>query len=484
MAGPEFVVEVGEDNGVDIEDAKDEVTRDQNYPFESNLYDPEYMNGWHIWRCVTRKIGFARSSTLHHILVENGTLYSETWTDPYHLFPKDLIRNAEAGHGPSLDVNLIPLFGHSQLGVSRLTFVDLLEHVQVPPHFAAVTADNNGVCTAFLGHPTASGIPKSLELYVKVPIAPALNGSFYFKHDLETSNTKMTIVFDDHVLKRLEEVLQQSRPYNPTSMTVKDPFITLTAIVSESVAMLEEQRNALDAEVSTREASTGVTLVTWTLRKQISIDAYPPLFDMLHLCQQELMYMERTLEFEVHLIAFLREQHDTLTQMRLQNTSSEDAKMAIRAQAQKITNSFSMSASQIQHMLNQVRTLSLRIRIQLGIVESRLNQSNAQTQAQMSKTQVVIAEETKKDSMAMKTIAAVTMLFLPGTFTASLFAMPFFGTTKGNGQGDGFDVSHWFWLYVIITVPLTVMVVLAWLIWQRWLIGKSSSQASGDVEKG
>jgi hypothetical protein len=44
-------------------------------------------------------------------------------------------------------------------------------------------------------------------------------------------------------------------------------------------------------------------------------------------------------------------------------------------------------------------------------VESRLNQSN-------SRTQVTIAEETKRDSMAMKTIAALTMLFLPGTFTA------------------------------------------------------------------
>ena len=35
-----------------------------------------------------------------------------------------------------------------------------------------------------------------------------------------------------------------------------------------------------------------------------------------------------------------------------------------------------------------------------------------------SLAQLATAEATKRDSMAMKTIAAVTMIFLPGTFTA------------------------------------------------------------------
>jgi len=185
------------------------------------------------------------------------------------------------------------------------------------------------------------------------------------------------------------------------------------------------------------------------------------------------MYMERTIEFQAGLVGFFQEQHRILTSTRLQFASTDEERSHVRGEAQKVINSLSLSVSQIHHMLMQVRTLSLRIRFQLDIVESRLSQSNARTQVQMSKTQVVIAEETKRDSMAMKTIAAVTMLFLPGTFTASVFAMPFFGTSNGNGQGPGFEVNKWIWVYIAITVPLTVIVVLAWVIWQKWLNKKS-----------
>ena len=64
----------------------------------------------------------------------------------------------------------------------------------------------------------------------------------------------------------------------------------------------------------------------------------------------------------------------------------------------------------------------------------------------------VIAEETKADGAAMKTIAALTMVFLPGTFLASVFSMPML---------DGAKLS----LYVAIVVPLTVVVVGCWWLW-------------------
>ena len=77
----------------------------------------------------------------------------------------------------------------------------------------------------------------------------------------------------------------------------------------------------------------------------------------------------------------------------------------------------------------------------------------------------------------MRTIAAVTMLFLPGTFTASLFAMPFF---KTDGR---FSVSKWFGLYVAVTVPLTVLVIVIWLFWQRILSRGLRMKKAKDPER-
>jgi hypothetical protein len=42
----------------------------------------------------------------------------------------------------------------------------------------------------------------------------------------------------------------------------------------------------------------------------------------------------------------------------------------MKTQAQKVVNSFNLSLSLVENMLEQVQTLSLRIRIQLGIVSA------------------------------------------------------------------------------------------------------------------
>lgn len=64
----------------------------------------------------------------------------------------------------------------------------------------------------------------------------------------------------------------------------------------------------------------------------------------------------------------------------------------------------------------------------------------------------------------MKTLAAVTVLFLPGTFVASLFAMPLF---RWDVDATSSIVSRHFWIYWAVMIPLTVATVLAWILWTR-----------------
>ena len=69
-------------------------------------------------------------------------------------------------------------------------------------------------------------------------------------------------------------------------------------------------------------------------------------------------------------------------------------------------------------------------------------------------TSTTIARETKADGSAMRVIATLTMVFLPGTFTAALFGMSIL------------DHAHW-WLYVAVTLSLSLVVLVGWYIWQK-----------------
>ncbi|KAF1990353.1 hypothetical protein K402DRAFT_401202 [Aulographum hederae CBS 113979] len=77
------------------------------------------------------------------------------------------------------------------------------------------------------------------------------------------------------------------------------------------------------------------------------------------------------------------------------------------------------------------------------------------------------------DSQLMKTIATMTLLFLPATTVATIFSSQFFVFGNGDGSGDGsasaggsggsgashITVSGVFWLFWVIAVPLTAAVV-------------------------
>lgn len=79
-----------------------------------------------------------------------------------------------------------------------------------------------------------------------------------------------------------------------------------------------------------------------------------------------------------------------------------------------------------------------------------------------------IAMDGKRDNIAMKTIAILGIVFLPGTFVASLFSIGMFDRNAANSGGTASPtVLPSKWIYWAITVPLTVVTILAWVLWSR-----------------
>lgn len=81
----------------------------------------------------------------------------------------------------------------------------------------------------------------------------------------------------------------------------------------------------------------------------------------------------------------------------------------------------------------------------------------------------------------MRVIAVVTLLFLPGTFVATLFSASFWDFSPAN---RGSVVSEWVWLYWIITIALTVAVLAVWRTHPRLRKRKPWRAAGADEESG
>ena len=96
----------------------------------------------------------------------------------------------------------------------------------------------------------------------------------------------------------------------------------------------------------------------------------------------------------------------------------------------------------------------------------------------------------RQDSAAMKTIATLTMLFLPATFISGLFGTNFFALFPDPVDGSNFIVSDKWWILITCSVPLTLLVLSIWRFWpfvrkvQRQLKLRRSKAGYTDFEKG
>lgn len=80
-----------------------------------------------------------------------------------------------------------------------------------------------------------------------------------------------------------------------------------------------------------------------------------------------------------------------------------------------------------------------------------------------------LAQRSYEDSLSMKTLAVVTMLFLPGSFVSALFSTELFEWDKRDLGSQDLSVppTPQFTLYWIITIPLTLLTFIVYALWLR-----------------
>ncbi|KAI0011804.1 hypothetical protein F4779DRAFT_158639 [Xylariaceae sp. FL0662B] len=142
-------------------------------------------------------------------------------------------------------------------------------------------------------------------------------------------------------------------------------------------------------------------------------------------------------------------------------------------------------------MEHYIHTTLERLHIQRQALYNIMAQKESKLNLEMAAQQRRLAHASKRDGTAMKTLSLLGAMFLPGTFMASVFSMTFFDFNVGpnysgdpdDSSGEGVQVSNMLWLYFVVTIPLTLIIVLFW-----WFLDrrreKRYEQEDVKIEKG
>ena len=158
------------------------------------------------------------------------------------------------------------------------------------------------------------------------------------------------------------------------------------------------------------------------------------------------------------------------TQRLLQDLEETDPPRS-RSDVIYIIDLFEHSSSRYAARRTEAASLQSRASIQIqglfNIIaqrEQELSRELTKASLQLGEATRQIAEDSKRDSTSMKAIAAVTMFFLPGTFVASLLAMPIF---RWNATAGDDVISPRIWVYWAVTIPLTLITFGCFLLWDH-----------------
>jgi len=83
---------------------------------------------------------------------------------------------------------------------------------------------------------------------------------------------------------------------------------------------------------------------------------------------------------------------------------------------------------------------------------------------QLARTNTELSQDMKRDSSQMRSIALLTMVFLPLSTVASIFSTTLFSWDSADGKAV---VSGYIWVFVVIAVGLTSVTVGAWYLATR-----------------
>ena len=324
----------------------------------------------------------------------------------------------------------------------------------------------------------------------KIPIA---NYVLSLSHNLSTGWTtafihgdRAMVLASDGREDKVSTISEQIRALILAAPTLwTHPMLIPTIILKNYMNRAEVFGWTLDDEVLILENSIGVTFAG-RLRRNMSTapqnTKLPTRSDMrkltmgTHTVLTEIIFFSRVIAFNRDCAAYI---------LKIGGEMSPRFPPSRRKSLFQASRELHSTAKYMEHSSNSMQgfcsNLKERVLSQIQVLYS----ISAQTDNRLSAR---IAVSSGRDSTAMKTLAFITALFLPGTYIATLFSMSMFewrtspSDSPSSPSSSSDTLSPSFWIYWATTIPLTVAVIIGWRLWWVHEDKAYSAQLAGEVD--
>ncbi|KAJ2893207.1 hypothetical protein MKZ38_008913 [Zalerion maritima] len=193
-----------------------------------------------------------------------------------------------------------------------------------------------------------------------------------------------------------------------------------------------------------------------------------PDYPALHDDARHAIHMYETVELAEEEVEAIIEQHEflmrKLERVPLPPGTAQSSTAAIR--------NWEPLHSRLRFCRNFLASLKARSRSNTERLRNEINLAFNTVAQHDSRMSVNLTKAASMDGSAMRTIAVVTLVFLPATFVAAIFSTGFFDfgfgdPDPGRGGGGPMRVSREFWVYWAFAAPLTAATILAWFVWHE-----------------
>ncbi|KAF5856374.1 hypothetical protein ETB97_007476 [Aspergillus alliaceus] len=186
----------------------------------------------------------------------------------------------------------------------------------------------------------------------------------------------------------------------------------------------------------------------WHALRNASSKNLPIFLKGLNDSARHAVHLNETMEVADHTMNRLLAEH-VRWRSELQTYVSDGEANAIRCTYLQTDQKLAFVGKEIHSTRVRAKTLTDRL-------ASEIQLANTLVSHEMSK-------HTRYDSMVMRTLSFVGMIYLPGTFVSGIYGSNFFDFQ--SGEKESWEMSHEFWQYWAVTIPLTLATFVVWALW-------------------
>ncbi|KAI1335996.1 hypothetical protein F5Y15DRAFT_427552 [Xylariaceae sp. FL0016] len=120
-----------------------------------------------------------------------------------------------------------------------------------------------------------------------------------------------------------------------------------------------------------------------------------------------------------------------------------------------------------ENLEKEVKLIGVYTKLYLERSKIGVDECFAMTNQRDSELNIQIAQASHQDNRSLRIIQVLTVIFLPGSLISSIFGMGFFSTSLLDNGTAVFTVSRHIWVYFVLSVPLTA-VIMAVMLYYQW----------------